>query len=87
MDETTLGRTLRATGYRKLSARPRHHAQDPQAAEAFKRNIPDAVAAIRAALADGTAIEIWWQDEARVGHKKQDHAPLGQARNAARRAP
>ncbi len=26
MDEMTLGRTLRAMGYRKLSARPRHHA-------------------------------------------------------------
>jgi transposase len=31
-----LGRELRALGYRKLSARPRHHAQDPQAIEAFK---------------------------------------------------
>ncbi len=30
MDETTVGRTLRAMGYRKLSARPRHHAQDPE---------------------------------------------------------
>jgi len=37
MDETTLGRTLRAMGYRKLSARPRHHAQDPEAGAAFKK--------------------------------------------------
>jgi transposase len=40
MDETTVGRTLRAMGYRKLSARPRHHAQDPEAAVAFKKTSP-----------------------------------------------
>lgn len=33
----TLSRELRALGYRKLSARPKHHAQDPEAIEAFKR--------------------------------------------------
>lgn len=33
----TLSRELRAMGYRKLSARPRHHAQDPQAIPAFKK--------------------------------------------------
>src|SRR6185369_6000730 len=35
---TTLSRELRALGYRKLSARPRHYAQDPEALEAFKKN-------------------------------------------------
>ena len=33
----TLSRALRALGYRKLSARPKHHAQDPEAIEAFKK--------------------------------------------------
>jgi len=33
----TLSRELRTLGYRKLSARPKHHAQDPDAIEAFKR--------------------------------------------------
>ncbi|MBP1872342.1 transposase [Ensifer adhaerens] len=33
----TLGRELTAMGYRKLSARPKHHAQDPQAIEEFKK--------------------------------------------------
>jgi transposase len=33
----TLGRELRAMGYRKLSARPRHHAQAAGAVEAFKK--------------------------------------------------
>jgi transposase len=33
----TLGRELRAMGYAKLSARPRHYAQDPGAADQFKK--------------------------------------------------
>jgi transposase len=33
----TLSRELRALGYRKLSARPRHHAQAPGAVEDFKK--------------------------------------------------
>lgn len=33
----TLSRELRALGYRKLSARPKHHAQDPEAIEAFRK--------------------------------------------------
>jgi transposase len=36
----TLSRELRGLGYRKLSARPRHHAQDPDALEAFKKTSP-----------------------------------------------
>ncbi len=37
VSEATVGRELRALGFRKLSARPRHYAQDPEAAEAFKK--------------------------------------------------
>ena len=37
VSEETVGRELRALGFRKLSARPRHYAQDPEAAEAFKK--------------------------------------------------
>ncbi len=36
----TLGRELRAMNYRKLSARPRHHAQAAGAIELFKRSSP-----------------------------------------------
>jgi transposase len=42
VSETTVGRELRALGFRKLSARPRHYAQDPEAAEAFKKASPSA---------------------------------------------
>ena len=37
LSETTLSRELRALGYRKLSARPCHYAQDPEALELFKK--------------------------------------------------
>lgn len=37
LDETTVGRELRKLGYVKLTARPRHHAQNEQALEAFKK--------------------------------------------------
>jgi transposase len=40
VSETTLGRELRALGYRKLSARPRHHAKSEAAVAAFKKSFP-----------------------------------------------
>lgn len=36
----TLGRELRAMGFRRLSARPQHYAQDPEAMETFKKTSP-----------------------------------------------
>lgn len=36
----TLSRELRAMGYRKLTARPRHHAQDADAIPTFKKTSP-----------------------------------------------
>jgi len=36
ISEQTLSRSLRSTGYRKLSARPRHHAQSVEAVAALK---------------------------------------------------
>ena len=37
ISKQTLSRELRAMGFRKLSARPRHHAQDADALAAFKK--------------------------------------------------
>ena len=42
ISKQTLSRMLRRRGYRKLSARPRHHAQDPAAPAAFKKSLPPA---------------------------------------------
>ena len=38
LDETTVGRELKALGFAKISARPRHYAQNELAVEAFKKN-------------------------------------------------
>jgi transposase len=40
LSRQTLGRELRHMGFRKLSARPQDHAQDPEALEAFKKSFP-----------------------------------------------
>ena len=40
VDETTVGRALRAIGFAKLSARPRHYAQNELEREAFKKACP-----------------------------------------------
>lgn len=40
LDESTVGRTVKALGFAKLSVRPRHHEQDPAALAAFKKACP-----------------------------------------------
>jgi transposase len=40
VSEQTLSREVRALGYRKLSARPKHHAQDADAIEEYKKTSP-----------------------------------------------
>jgi len=55
VSETTLGRVLHKMGYRKLSARPRHHAQNPEALAAFKKSSPPAWQRSRAARRQASA--------------------------------
>ncbi len=40
VDESTVGRALREMGYAKISAHPRHHAQNEYVVEAFKKTSP-----------------------------------------------
>lgn len=40
LSKQTLSRELRAMGFRKLSVRPRHHAQDTDAVASFKKTSP-----------------------------------------------
>ncbi len=47
VSKQTLSRELRAMNYRKLSARPRHHAQADDAVEAFKKVSPPAWTRLR----------------------------------------
>lgn len=42
ISEATLSRELKALGFSKISARPRHHDQDPEAIDAFKKTFPPA---------------------------------------------
>lgn len=42
LDVTTVGRELRRMGYTKLSARPRHYAQNEDAVAEFKKTSPSA---------------------------------------------
>ena len=70
ISKQTLSRELRAMGFRKLSARARHHAQNEHAVEAFKKKSRPR-GGHRAPRAAGARIEIWFQDEARVGQKNK----------------
>lgn len=74
----TLSLEMRALGYRKLSARPPHRGGAPSILPLLK-NFPARVAQIRKCLPPRTQIELWWQDEARIGQQDQAHPPLGQA--------
>jgi transposase len=69
LSEVSLGRVLKQLGFSRISARPQHPKQDPAAIEAFKKNFPAQVAEVVNALAPGTPIEVWFQDEMRVGQK------------------
>lgn len=40
LSETTVSRELRTLGFRRLTARPRHHAQNEYALEAYKKSSP-----------------------------------------------
>src|SRR3954453_15893833 len=68
----TLSRELRARGYRKLSARPRHHAQAEGAVEDFEKSFPGRLYEIaREKGVEPGRIELWFADEARVGQKNK----------------
>ena len=55
----------KALGFAKISARPRH------SKGGRRGNFPAELAKIRARLPKGVEIELWWQDEARIGQKNK----------------
>jgi hypothetical protein len=65
--ENTIGRWPHELGLTHLQPRPAHPQKDPEAEAAFK----NFAALVRAALPEAVAgpLEIWFQDEARVGQK------------------
>ena len=69
LSEVSLGRILRKLGFSHISARPQHPKQDPEAIANFKKTFPAHVFDTVSQLALGTSIEVWFQDEMRVGQK------------------
>ena len=71
VSKQTVARELRALNYRKLSARPRHHAQGRAPSRFFKKP-PACLATIgRAKNVGRGGVEAWFGDEARIGQKNK----------------
>ncbi|WP_081377184.1 winged helix-turn-helix domain-containing protein [Rhizobium etli] len=70
LDESTVGRELKAMGFAKLSARPRHYAQNELAVEDLKK-FPGRDQRDQQDPRSRHRIELWWQDEARIGQKNK----------------
>jgi len=60
---------LHAMNLVPLVCRPRHHEADPVAQAAFKAKFPKVLAKIKSDHPEATQIEVWVQDESRVGQK------------------
>ena len=71
--ERTVGKLLRKLDFRRLSVRPQHPKSDPEAQEAYKENFNDLVREKVVAHLCGKPmdmpLELWFQDEARIGQQ------------------
>src|SRR5208337_1726523 len=68
LDERSVGRMLKTLDFSHISVRPRHPQADPAAQEAHK-NFADLVAAAIPLAVRDKPVELWWQDEARIGQQ------------------
>jgi transposase len=69
LHERSIGKLLKKLNFSSISVRPVHPQSDLEAQEAFKKNFTElARAAIPQELV-GRPVEIWFQDEARVGQQ------------------
>ena len=84
LSETTLSRELRALGYRKLSARPRHYAQNPAALELLKKS-PHHVGDDPGEPPERHPHRAVVAGRGACGPEEQDRPPLGQTGNPAPR--
>jgi len=69
LHERTVGKVMARLNFTHMSVRPRHPEQDVAAQEAHKTNFAELVAAVIPEHAHGKPIELWWQDEARIGQQ------------------
>jgi len=70
VSDDTIYRALKDLGFSHVSARPKAYKQD-QTPSRRSKNFAAAVAEIRATLPPGTPVEVWFQDEMRVGQKNK----------------
>ena len=66
--ERYVGKLLKKLGFSHMSARPRHPAQDERIVR-LQKNFSRTLSAHLDGLPETTPIEIWFQDEARIGQK------------------
>ena len=69
LHERTVGTYLARLGFRHMSVCPQHPKSDPEAQAEFKKNFTSLVAEILPDRVKEKPLEIWFQDEARVGQK------------------
>ena len=83
LSETTVGRELRALGYRKISARPRHYAQNGLAIDDFKRRTSSRTGGdprrAPGRNRDGAVVA----GRGACGAEELHHPPMGETRHAA----
>jgi len=84
LSETTLSRELRVLGYRKLSARPRHYAQNPEPG-GFQKRSPRHLGSDPGGPPDGHSSRTVVAGRGAGGPEEQDCAPLGPTGNPAPR--
>jgi hypothetical protein len=66
---STVGKWLHQLGLTRLQPWPVHPKKDPAAETAFKKNFANLVNQALLSTTASTPIEIWFQDEARIGQK------------------
>jgi len=71
LHERSVGKILRKLKFRKMTVRPQHPKSDPDAQDIFKKNFAGRLAEflISNTALTGKPIEIWFQDEARIGQQ------------------
>ena len=69
LHERTVGKYLAALGYRRLFGAPAAPEDRSGGAGRFQKSFPEAVAAAILEAARGRPLEVWFQDEARIGQQ------------------
>ncbi|MGA1753802.1 MAG: IS630 family transposase [Pontimonas sp.] len=64
-----VGQILHDLGFSHVSTRPQHPEQDADVIETFKKTSPRRLSRRLKDIAPGTPVEIWFQDEMRLGQK------------------